>query len=368
MIKQDIKFDFDDLLIVPSASSDVISRKEVSVYDKDNMLPLFTAPMDTVIGLDNVHIFNKNKIYSILPRTIRPTFAVDNVWTSIGLQDFENVITLKEYENSTNKYSSNLKGETHFLVDIANGHMKKLCDLVERARKCYDNSNNKLYLMVGNVANPETYKLLSDAGADYVRVGVGNGGGCLTSQNVGVGYPLASLISECYEISCTLKTPAKIVADGGMKNYSDVIKALALGADYVMIGSLFNRALESAGDTVKANVKHTGVETWTEPGEIVDQYSENVKNAFLNGAKFYKKFRGMSTKSVQKLLGNEELKTSEGVTRMNPVEYTIEGWTENFRHYLASAMSYTGVKNLNDFIGKVDLVRITHHSFNRFNK
>ena len=261
MIKQDIKFDFDDLLIVPSDSSDIISRKEVNVYNEQNMLPLFTAPMDTVVGLDNIHIFSKNKIYSILPRTIRPTFTIDNVWVSIALNDFENIIALKEYENSSKQYSSDLEGETYFLVDIANGHMKKLHDLVERSRKCYDNSNNKLHLMVGNVANPETYKLLSDAGADYVRVGVGNGGGCLTSQNVGIGYPLASLISECYEISCTLKNPAKIVADGGMKNYSDVIKALALGSDYVMIGSLFNRALESAGETVKANVKHTGVET-----------------------------------------------------------------------------------------------------------
>ncbi len=192
--------------------------------------------------------------------------------------------------------------------------------------------------------------------------------GCLTSQNVAIGYPMASLIKECYDVSCKLKSPAKIVADGGMKNYSDIIKALALGADYVMIGSIFNRALESAGQTLRANIKHVGVESWTEPGEVVDQYSENVKNAFENGAKFYKKFRGMSTKSVQKILGNEELTTSEGVIRMNPVEYTLEGWIENFRHYLASAMSYTGSKNLNDFIGLVDLVRITQHSFNRFNK
>jgi glutamate synthase domain-containing protein 2 len=191
---------------------------------------------------------------------------------------------------------------------------------------------------------------------------------CLTSQQVGVGYPLASLIDECYTISCTLNNPAKIVADGGMKNYSDIIKALALGADACMVGSIFNRALESAGETFKANVKHTGVETWTEPGEPVDQYSENVKNAFENGAKFYKKFRGMSTKSVQKLLGNEVLKTSEGVTRMNPVEYTIEGWRENFEHYLASAMSYTGAEKLDDFIGKVTLAKISDNSFNRFKK
>ena len=60
--------------------------------------------------------------------------------------------------------------------------------------------------------------------------------------------------------------------------------------------------------------------------------------------------------------------TSEGVTRMNPVEYTIEGWVENFKSYLASAMSYTGTSTLEEYIGEVDLVRITQSSFNRFNK
>jgi len=374
MIKNDIKFDFDDLLIVPSASSDIISRKDVNVYDSDGMLPLFTAPMDTVIGLDNLDVFKKNKIYSILPRTARNIpgnwayyHHAENNWIAEGLSSLEDLLSMPEFikENLSDKYDTEMNRDRYILIDIANGHMKKLLELVQKTKSIY---GDKLHLMVGNVANPETYKLLSDAGADYVRVGVGNGGGCLTSQNVGVGYPLASLIAECYEISCSLKTPAKIVADGGMKNYSDVIKALALGADFVMVGSILNRALESAGDTFKANVKHTGVETWTEPGELVEQYSDNVKNAFENGARFFKKFRGMSTKNVQKLLGNKELKTSEGVNRMNPVEYTINGWTENFSHYLASAMSYTGAKTLEEFIGKVDLVKISQHSFNRFNK
>ena len=373
MIKQDIKFDFDDLLIVPSKSSDIVSRKEVNVYDENGMLPLFTAPMDTVIGMKNLDIFKDNKIYPILPRTVERAGNwsfykhAEKNWFSDGLIGFGELLELPEFtkKHLADKYDTEMNRERFILVDIANGHMKKLLDLVKKSKDMF---GDKLHLMVGNVANPETYELLSDAGADYVRIGIGNGGGCLTSQNVGVGYPLASLISECYDISCTLKNPAKIVADGGMKNYSDVIKSLALGADFVMIGSLLNRALESAGETFKANVKHTGVETWTEPGEPVDQYSDNVKNAFLNGAKYYKKFRGMSTKSVQRLLGNETLKTSEGVTRMNQVEYTIEGWTENLSHYLASAMSYAGAKTLEDFIGKVDLVRISQHSFNRFNK
>jgi len=367
MILKDIRFDFDDLLIVPKSSSNISSRKEVSVFDENGMLPLFTAPMDTVVNIKNMDLFRNNKIYPILPRTSNNLHIKEKDWMACGLKDFEQMLLIPKMMESLSQIDQDYesKRDYYVLVDIANGHMKHLCDLVQQTKQLF---GDRLHLMVGNVANPETYRLLSEAGADYCRVGVGNGGGCLTSQNVGIGYPLASLISECYEISCTLNNPAKIVADGGMKNYSDIIKALALGSDYVMVGSLLNRALESAGDTFKANVKHTGVETWTEPGEPVDQYSENVKNAFVNGARFYKKFRGMSTKGVQKLLGNNDIKTSEGVTRMNPVEYTLEGWTENFTHYLASAMSYTGSKNLNDFIGKVDLVRITQHSFNRFNK
>jgi IMP dehydrogenase/GMP reductase len=359
MIINKTTIDFDDLLIVPSESSDINSRKEVNVYDDNGMLPLFTAPMDTVTCLKNVDIFKENKIYPILPRTTVGANKYFN-WFSMGLTEFEDF--LKLFENIDTKIFTE---KTYILIDIANGHMTKLKDLVIEAK---EKLGDNLVLMVGNVANSQTYKLLSDAGADYIRCGVGNGGGCLTSQNVGVGYPLASLIDECYKISCTLNNPAKIVADGGMKNYSDIIKALALGADMVMIGSIFNKALESAGETYKANVKHTGVENWTEPGEIVDQYSDNTKNAFENGAKFYKKFRGMSTKGAQKSLGNTILKTSEGVNRMNPVEYTLEGWTENFRHYLASAMSYTGAKTLNDFIGKANLVLISPASFNRFNK
>jgi IMP dehydrogenase/GMP reductase len=359
MVNKEIKFDFDDLLIQPCDQSKIVSRKQVNIYDENGMLPLFTAPMDTVIDITNYKIFQENKIHSIIPRTYNG-LPWSNQWKAIGLKEFEDFFLNKDKELA---YRTN--GEYKILIDIANGHMEKLVDMVRMSKECW---GDKLTIMVGNVANPETYKYLSEAGASFVRIGIGNGGGCLTSQNVGVGYPLASLINECYEISCTLKNPAKIVADGGMKNYSDIIKALALGADSVMVGSILNRALESAGETHRANVKHVGVETWTEPGEVVDQYSENVKNAFQNGAKFYKKFRGMSTKGVQKLLGNEDLKTSEGVTRMNPVEYTLEGWVENFRHYLASAMSYTGTLTLYDFIGKVNLNLITQSSFNRFNK
>ena len=263
-------------------------------------------------------------------------------WIAIGLDDF-----IKDYITET------IKPKNKILIDIANGHMRKLLDTVKTSKEKYPN----MILMVGNVANPKTYTLLSESGADYIRIGIGNGGGCLTTEQTGIGYPMASLIRECYEESCRLNNPAKIVADGGFKKYADIIKALALGADYVMLGSIFNKALESCADTYTQNIKHD----WgTEPGEMIDQYSDTAKLMFKNGSKFFKKFRGMSTK--------ETLKTSEGITRMNQVEYTLEGWVDNFKHYLSSAMSYTNKPDLKSFIGQVEYNFISENAFKRFNK
>jgi isopentenyl diphosphate isomerase/L-lactate dehydrogenase-like FMN-dependent dehydrogenase len=177
---------------------------------------------------------------------------------------------------------------------------------------------------------------------------------CLTTQNTGVGYPMASLIKECYEISTTLKNPAYIVADGGMKDYSDIIKALALGADFVMLGSVLNKSLESSGENylwkrIKVSQK---IAEWA--------YSLKIP--------VYKKFRGMSTKEVQKKWGAKTIKTSEGVVRFRKVEYTLEKWVENFEHYLRSAMSYSGAHNLKEFTNQTELVQITDNAFKRFNK
>jgi IMP dehydrogenase/GMP reductase len=187
----------------------------------------------------------------------------------------------------------------------------------------------------------------------------------LTTQQTGVGYPMASLIHETAKIQQERNIATKIVADGGFKKYADVIKALALGADYVMLGSIFNKALESCGETYEGNKKY---DSWTEPGERVDQFSESTKEQFLMGRKFYKKFRGMSTKDVQLSLGRKDIKTSEGISKMQPVEYTLDGWTQNFKDYLKSAMSYTDCLTLGEFIGKVRFNRITKNSFDRFNK
>ena len=330
----DTKFDFNDILIKPATTSGIGSRKQINPFYK-GFLPLITAPMDTVIDSDNEKIFNNLKINTCLPRG---EYSMDG-FVSYSIDDFKAKFNVHD-----------LREDGKYLIDVANGHMGKLEILTRDVKTEFPN----LTLMVGNVANPETYALLSEAGADYIRIGIGNGNACSTTVHTGVGYPMASLIKECYEISCTLDNPAKIVADGGMQNYSDIIKALALGADYVMVGSLFNKAIESCGDNYLWGKIKVG--------------RDDAESFYRMGIPVYKKFRGMSTKEVQKKWGKQVLTTSEGVIRFRKVEYTLKQWVENFEDYLRSAMSYTNAKTLKEFIGQVEFIKITDNAYNRFKK
>ena len=352
--------DFNDILITPAVTSSIRSRSEINPYKSDigqtPWLPLFVSPMDTVIGLDNWKLYLESKIPICFPRDIRPESFKEE--ENGLLSAYSSVIFFSYSLDETSQlceWLQNNKGEDlefNVLIDIANGHMKHMVDLVKELR-----SRTKVKIMVGNIANPETYGVLSEAGADFIRVGIGFGGGCLTAMNTGVGYSMAQLVKECSDIKDEMESmdqkTSKIVADGGFREYSDIIKALALGADYVMLGSILNKCLESSGDTYWKGIKVS---------------SDIAGFLWRRKFKLEKKFRGMSTKEVQKKWGKEKLTTSEGVVRMRTVKYTLEGWTENFIDYLKSAMSYTNSRELKDFIGNVKWTVISQNSFNRFNK
>jgi IMP dehydrogenase/GMP reductase len=347
-------FDFDDILIEPAILSPIKSRSEINTRTIWGNLPLMTAPMDTVISEDNYPLFKRESIIPVLPRKQNTEFdwINDNHFLSYSLTDFQRIFL--------NQKRKPLEGSRwHVLIDVANGHMSELHSSVREAKIMY---GNDMLLMVGNVANPKTFKEYCEIGVDLVRIGIGNGGGCLTTVQTGIGYPMASLIQECFDIKKYGFYDTEIVADGGFKKYSDIIKALALGANYVMLGSILNKCLESAGETHKRRDSTLG--GW----ELVDQYSDNAKKMFEAEIEMTKVFRGMSTKDVQKSWGKENLTTSEGVVRRNNVEYTLSGWVKNFEDYLKSAMSYTGKKELHHFIGGVNYNFITQNSFRRFDK
>lgn len=350
-------FDFDDILIQPAYISEIESRGEINARYSD-YLPLMTAPMDTVVNEENKEIFRALGIRPVLPRISNPNdnYVSSNEFLSYSLTDFERIFLDKTPERKYTKMFA--------LIDVANGHMDNVYQLAKSAKIKYEDD---LILMVGNVASPDTYHRFTNINVDYVRVGIGNGAGCLTTQQTGIGYPMASLIRDCHKYTtsynrCCGYTKTKMVADGGFQKYSDVIKALALGADYVMLGSIFNKALESAGETQK--MIHHQMGGW----ETIDQYSDEAKQMLESDIRIKKVFRGMSTKEVQRDWGKEKLTTSEGVVREHRVEYTLSQWVENFEDYLKSAMSYTDKKTLPEFIGKVHYNFITMNSLKRFSK
>jgi IMP dehydrogenase/GMP reductase len=338
-----MKFDWNDISIVPETLSSISSRKEVDpTYS--GKLPIFTAPMDKVIDETNVNQFVENNINACLPRHVKyEVLKNEDYFYSYGLDEIIEILDKKS------------KLPKRILIDVANGHMQKLYDTAKKIKQTY---GDKIELMIGNIANPDTYKKYCEIGVDYIRVGIGGGSACTTSANVSIHYPMASLISECAYFKSIYDKPTKIVADGGFRNFSDIIKALALGADYVMLGGIFNKCLDSCGETFMKDSQ--------------SQYYQvdflKAMNAFDAGVDVYKYYRGMSTKEVQKSWNRSELKTGEGITKYNKVEYTLEGWCENFTDYLKSAMSYCDSRNLNEFIGEVRYEIISQNSFMRFNK
>jgi hypothetical protein len=124
-------------------------------------------------------------------------------------------------------------------------------------------------------------------------------------------------------------------------------------SDYVMIGSIFNKAIESAGFNYVYRIKIN-----TKMAELLWKWKFPVK----------KKYRGMSTKSVQRNWGKTSLVTAEGITKFQKVEYTLNQWVENFNDYLKSAMSYCNARTLDDFKGKVKYIFITDAARLRFLK
>jgi hypothetical protein len=349
------KFDFNDITLVPSTMSNVQSRSEINLPFP---LPLIASPMNSVLSIKKKGRFNENFFYQLLgemiicvPRSYE--YTKDNFhlqWSeltfkSISLQDFRLIET--DFES----FSSIVKESDNVLIDIANGHMRKLLDLSKLFIEKFPNKK----LMIGNIANPYTYHEFARIGVHYCRLGVGGGSVCTSSSNAAIHYPMASLIYECNSIRQANGHKSKIVADGGFKNFSDIIKGLALGADYVMLGGILNKCLDSDSHPYlwkKIKITNMDLAKWL------------YKNKFP----LYKRHVGMSTKEIQKIWGNKKLKTSEGIAKWNKVEYSFDGWIENFNDYLKSAMSYLNCANLEELKEKASFIFITENSFKRFYK
>ena len=402
MILKNKGYCYNDLSIVPAIISEIKSRSECNPFLNDNVLPIFASPMSTVTNEYNSNIWKNNGITPIIPRTVSLEDRLDYIinkcdWAALSLKEFTEIFC-NDYpleENKTYKVC----------VDLANGHMHYLYEQINKAKELSRKRNYKLIIMTGNIANPETYEwICSNAEVDYIRLSIGSGATCITSTQTSIHYPIATLISKCNETKlyvrmCMQNNASKyyetgvdnyqnykscpyIVADGGIRGYADVIKALGLGADYVMIGTEFTKLFESAGLFDMFNDQIYNLYYLSDDGYITtkefnkkffnvwdSEVNEDIKRNFMKHNKIVKKCYGMSTKIAQKMINPEaKTKTSEGCVKTIESKETVKQWTDNMISYLKSAMSYTSKRNIKDFIGNVNFIINSNNTYNSVNK
>lgn len=392
MLKKEMLYDLDDVTIIPSYQSSVRHRDEVYPYHNVNgtdYLPIFVSPMECVISKDNFHEYDRNGVIPIMPRTETLQDRIfktrQNYWSAYGLEEFVDVFCTEDNNLIWNldKQSGEWGNSNTFyaLIDNANGHMDELPVRIRQAKKIAIGKGYCLKIMAGNIANPDTYKVLADAGADYVRCSVGNGNCCLTASNTSTYMPMASLLDVCRYLKVINNLKCAIVADGGINSYNRAIKALALGADYVMIGSVFGKCFESSSKFINADFSGR---------DLIDGFglddlngmrfdgtiTEEQKKKLIGIYKPVKALWGMSTRRAQVSIGlacgkkkkDIKLKTSEGVEKHANVEYTLHQWLENFTDYLRSSMSYCNAFSLDDYIGQPSIRLMSEAARNAINK
>ncbi len=224
------------------------------------------------------------------------------------------------------------------VIDTAHGHSKNVIDTLKKVKKKYPN----LPVIVGNIATSEAAIDLIKSGADSLKVGIGPGSICTTRIVAGVGVPQLHAIYETYKIASKNKIP--IISDGGIKFSGDIAKAIAFGADVIMIGSLFAGTDEA-------------------PGEV-----------FLSNGRTYKSYRGMGSiaamgrgsadRYFQEEILSVEKFVPEGVEGRVPYRGPLENVIEQLTGGLRASMGYTGNRNIVDFKKNTKLVKITSAGLN----
>jgi hypothetical protein len=170
-----ILYGLNDICIIPKKVTHVDSRSMCNVYH-DDMLPLFTAPMSSVIDENNYWEFISNRVNTIIPLTV-------DLETRIKLSTVTFVsMDLKEFENFIKKQKLMVSKVYYICVDIANGHMSKMLRLGKDAKEKF---GGFIRIITGNIANPDTYFEYAKVGIDGVRCSVGSGSACTTAANVG---------------------------------------------------------------------------------------------------------------------------------------------------------------------------------------
>ena len=244
---------FDDVTLAPNYSeilpSDVKTDVKLSKYLRIS-IPLLTSAMDTVTESNMAISIAKNGGIGVIHRNL----TIDEQIREIRKVKAKKMLVAAAVGASKNEQlraQKILKENIDLIVvDTAHGHTKKVGEIIKIIKKI---KPRKTALCAGNVATREAAKFLIKQGVDIVKVGIGPGSICTTRLVAGIGVPQLSAILDVKKGMG--KSNTTLIADGGIKFSGDIAKALAAGADAVMIGSLFAGSIESPGKILKKNGK-----------------------------------------------------------------------------------------------------------------
>ena len=357
-----------DVGIVPAPQTGIRHRFECNPYTEICMrksLPVFVAPMAAVTNEYNYEKWIENEFTPVIPRSVMTRMSFEERF-DLSKKTFVS-FSLEEAESILNYSPSDVNGKHYICIDIANGHMKALHELCE---KLYNKFGSFIETMTGNIANPDVYPYLVKSHVNWIRVNIGTGSRCTTTNTTGIAYGTASLIDELANIRVKVaKDPSffgyilpKIIVDGGISWYDDINKSLALGADAVMIGKLFAECKEACGKILYSRS--------VEDFELGIGYHEDELYGIdnIDELKPYRNYAGMSHRSMQIITGGDGSKVSEGIVRPVEVKYTASQLSENIRTYLKSSMSYTYSRTLEQFQNHTTLVVMGGGGLNRYIK
>jgi len=333
-------FTFDDVTLVPQYSSvlptDTITSSKLSKNLSLN-IPLLSSAMDTVTESKMAIAISKSGGIGVIHRNLSIEKQVTEVQkakksnclvgAAIGVdsQDLERAEELSRIKTDL------------IVIDTAHGHTKKVLTMIRKIKKKLKNST----LCVGNIATGKAAKFLADNGVDIVKVGIGPGSICTTRLVAGIGVPQLSAVIDVKKALKKYKT--KIISDGGIKFSGDLAKAIAAGADAIMIGSLFSGTIES-------------------PGKII-RYK----------GKLYKNFRGMGSigamragsadRYYQKKTKDSAKYVPEGVEGMVKFKGSVKEIIYNLVGGLKSSMGYLGAKTIENLQKRSQFLKISKAGF-----
>ena len=315
---------YDDVLLKPQYS-DIISRTEIDLTSdlKDGLVlrpPIFAAPMDTIshaamamaLGREGasavIHRYNTIEAQARVVRMSREVGGDINVGAAVG-------VTGDYLERATTAVE---QGATYLCVDVAHGHHCLTKGALHALRKKFPD----LHIMAGNIATLEGLNDLADWGASSVRCNIGGGSICSTRVQTGHGIPGLQTIFDCAQTD----RDVAIIADGGIRNSGDIVKALAAGADAVMCGSLFAGTAEA-------------------PGEIFRDADGSV----------WKSYRGMASKEAQ-TQWKGKYASFEGVATRVPYQGKVADIVADLTRGMRSGLSYSGARSIEELQAKAEFI------------